>query len=164
MSTSARTMSGTQSVFNKLTMQGSAPRTIAACAALVSLAVLAGGLGPAPLAAQQGHPMVGTWHGEYWEQGNADHRSLTLVVYFDGKQITGLMNPGLDSSDLRNATLDPVNGWHLHLEGDVTEPSGDRHPMILDGAIHDLTSVQRRIEGTWTGGGLRGSFELTRDD
>ena len=47
----------------------------------------------APVFAQEGHPMTGTWHGTFGP--NAKSRTdVTMVLTWDGKQISGLVNPG----------------------------------------------------------------------
>src|SRR5688572_13194658 len=45
-----------------------------------------------PASAQEGHPLVGTWQGEW---GNSQF--LTLILEWDGKNITGVANPGPDT-------------------------------------------------------------------
>src|SRR5690606_9411191 len=46
--------------------------------------------------AQEGHPLVGTWQGE-WGPNNANF--LTLILYWDGKAISGIVNPGPDQGE-----------------------------------------------------------------
>ena len=41
-----------------------------------------------PLQAQEGHPLAGTWQGE-WGNGNL----LTLILEWNGKAIVGTTNP-----------------------------------------------------------------------
>src|SRR5215470_9173555 len=57
-----------------------------------------------PVLAQEGHPLVGTWHGDWGP--TATHRNdVTLVLDWDGKNITGLINPGPESIKLSKAAL-----------------------------------------------------------
>ena len=56
--------------------------------------------------AQEGHPLVGSWHGD-WGFGAAGRQDLTVVVDYapDGTDVTGLANPGYDHASLQNIQL-----------------------------------------------------------
>jgi hypothetical protein len=109
------------------------------------------------LAAQEGHPLVGTWHGD-WGPRPQDRTDVTFVIQWDGKTISGIINPGLDAMKIENATLD-VNGWKVHFEANA---KGTR--VIVDGTLQDITSVRRSIVGTWTQGAVKGDFKIRRDN
>ncbi len=109
------------------------------------------------LVAQEGHPLVGTWHGN-WRPDAQTRNDVTFVMNFDGKAISGLINPGPDSMKLHDASLDP-DGWKVHFEAD-----GKGTHVVIDGHLEDITSVNRRIVGTWTQGTAKGEFQLTRDN
>jgi hypothetical protein len=100
--------------------------------------------------AQEGHPIKGSWIGE-WE-GNASGDSLLMVMTWDGKDITGIINPGTDNLEIKTATLNP-DDWSVHIE------AGD---YKLDGKFARLELPNRSISGTWTGGGKSGAFEIVR--
>ena len=73
------------------------------------------------LAAQEGHPLTGTWHGD-WGPTPTHRNDVTLVLDWDGKNINGLVNPGPDSIKLSKATLEPSNdlkNWTVHFEADA---------------------------------------------
>jgi hypothetical protein len=76
---------------------------------------------------------------------------VTLVLEWDGKNISGIINPGPDSVKLQKATLDPSN-WAVHFEGDG---------FVIDGKIQNLTSIRRSIAGTWSSGNPKGPFDST---
>jgi hypothetical protein len=112
----------------------------------------------APLPAQEGHPLVGTWHGT-WGPNAKDRTDVTLVLNWDGKDITGMINPGPDALKLQKATLEPGN-WGIHFEADTK--TGVH--VVIDGKIEDVTNVRRAIVGTWTQGNAKGDFKVTRDN
>jgi len=113
------------------------------------------------LFAQEGHPLVGSWHGT-WGPNAKDRTDITVVMLWDGKEVTGMLNPGLDSSKLQKATLDPSN-WTLHFESDA-KVNGAMVHVVADGKIENLTNVRRVIAGTWTQGNVKGDFRITRDN
>jgi len=65
-----------------------------------------------PAFAQEGHPLTGMWHGD-WGPTPTHRNDVTLVLDWDGKDISGLVNPGPDSIKLSKATLDPEGLSHL---------------------------------------------------
>jgi hypothetical protein len=123
---------------------------------ITSLAILA------PLPAQQGHPLVGSWHGT-WGPNEKDRTDVTVIFNWDGKSITGLLNPGLDPMKLDNATLDPSN-WAIHFETDGKDASGHTVHIVADGKIQNITNVRRSIVGTWIQGSIRDDFKIIRDN
>ncbi len=68
-------------------------RLITMAAAMLALGVLASS------GAQEGHPLKGSWLGEW--QGNTVHGdNILLILDWDGKAITGMINPGTDNMPL----------------------------------------------------------------
>ena len=125
--------------------------TIAAFAVLLS----------AGLSAQEGHPLRGTWHGS-WGVSEKDRTPVTLVMEWDGDNITGIMNPGLRSSALEKTALDP--GWKFHFETNFKERSGGTVHVLVDAKIEDVTNPRRTMVGTWTQGAQKGDFKAVRDN
>jgi hypothetical protein len=115
----------------------------------------------APVVAQEGHPMTGTWHGS-WGPDAKSRTDVTMVLAWDGKQISGLVNPGPDSVKLQQATLDPSQ-WAVHFELDMKDKSGAVVHAVVDGKIDDVTLIRRSIIGTWKQGGVEYPFKMTRD-
>lgn len=112
------------------------------------------------LFAQEGHPLTGTWHGD-WGPTPSQRNDVTLVLDWDGKNISGLINPGPESIKLARATLEPSfdpNKWTIHFEADA---KGSH--IVIDGKIVNLTSIRRSIVGTWSQGDAKGDFKVTRD-
>jgi len=115
-----------------------------------------------PLMAQEGHPLLGSWHGD-WGPNAKDRTDVTFILNYDGKNIVGMINPGPDVAKLQNASLDASN-WGVHLEADMKDRSGKLIHFVADGKVEDVTSARRRIVGTWSQGGMKGDFKITRDD
>ena len=112
------------------------------------------------LFAQEGHPLTGTWHGD-WGPTSTHRNDVTLVLDWDGKNINGLINPGPESIKLTKATLGPSydpKGWVVHFEADA-----NGNHFVIDGKIENLTSIRRSIVGTWNHGNVKGDFKITRD-
>ena len=102
--------------------------------------------------AQEGHPLVGTWHGE-WKAAGKQASRVVVYMAWDGKSISGMINPGPNAITLKSATLEP-KGWMVRLEGDN---------IAIDGKIEDIGSYNRTITGTWTQGQTKGELKLRRD-
>lgn len=112
-------------------------------------------LGTAP--AQEGHPLTGSWHGE-WHTANGPKNPVLIYMKWDSKSITGTINPGPNATPLKVATLDAEN-WTVHLEGDTK----DRVHIVIDGKLDNIGSYNRTLAGTWTQGNTKGEFKITRD-
>jgi hypothetical protein len=118
----------------------------------------------APVSAQEGHPLAGTWYGEYTAGGQK--RDLTVIMKWDGTTITGQVNPGPDAKKL-TATLGITPGkpnekqstegippiFHVRIEFDG---------MVFEGDIQNPVAGNRRIAGTWSRGAEKGTFQIRR--
>ena len=124
---------------------------------LLAIALLCTGL-----IAQEGHPMRGTWHGS-WGPNATERTPVTLVMDWDGKEITGIMNPGLRTSKIENATLNPT-GWVFHFESNYKDRSGAISRVVIDAKIQEVTSPRRSLVGTWSQGTQKGDFKAVRDN
>ena len=115
----------------------------------------------APVFAQEGHPLVGTWHGDRGTSPTA-RADITVVMDYDGKVISGVVNPGFDGMQMQNAKLNPKD-WTVHFEVDLKEKSGNTVRCMVDGKIDKLGSDRRTLTGTWNCGTTKGDFKITRD-
>jgi hypothetical protein len=113
-----------------------------------------------PAFAQQGHPLTGTWNGD-WGTTPTQRSQLTVVMNWDGKEVKTVVNPGPNSAP-GMVTVDVVT-WMVHLEADLKDASGKAVHVVADGKLEDLGNYHRTIEGTWRQGGATGNFKLTRD-
>ena len=118
-----------------------------------------------PMFAQEGHPLTGTWHGD-WGPTPTHRNDVTLVLDWDGKNITGLINPGPEPIKLSKATLEPNSDpkkWLVHFEADAKDHGGNPVHFVIDGTMQNLTAIRRSIVGTWSHGNVKGDFKVTRD-
>jgi len=125
--------------------------------AAIIVVAMAGG----PAAAQYGHPLKGTWSGDWGPNKETRHRVL-LELHWDGKAITGTINPGPNAVRLQKASLDPA-AWDMRLEGEGRDASGATVRYLIEGKIENLGAYRRVLSGTWTQGAERGDFRLTRN-
>ena len=114
-----------------------------------------------PMAAQEGHPLTGTWHGE-WKQSATLKAPVVLFLKWDTKSIVGSINPGPRAIPLKVGTLDAAN-WAVHFEGDGKDRDGKAIHVVIDGKLENLGSYNRTINGTWSQGDVKGELKLTRD-
>ena len=115
----------------------------------------------ATLSAQQGHPLTGTWNGD-WGLSPTQRTQVTFVMNWDGKNVTGIMNPGPDSVPLSSVFVDVTN-WNVRIEADARDASGKPVHVSAEGKLEDLGSYHRTITGTWHQGTAKGDFKITRD-
>jgi len=114
-----------------------------------------------PAAAQFGHPLKGTWSGD-WGPDKQNRTRVLLELHWDGKAITGTINPGPNAVPLSKATLDPAT-WMVHFEGEGKDPSGKAVKYVVDGKLENIGAYQRFIAGTWTEGAKKGDFKVVRN-
>lgn len=141
-------------------------RSLRACVLLATVMTLT-----AATMAQEGHPLSGTWYGEF-STGNQP-RDLTVVMKWDGKSATGVINPGPDAIQLTSVVMDITPGkpapegqnsttgtpptFHIRMQANM--PGG---ATTFEGTIQNPVAGNRRITGIWTRGGEKGTFSLRR--
>lgn len=111
--------------------------------------------------AQEGHPLVGTWHGE-WSPAPGQTARIVMFLQWDTKNVTGRLNPGPRSAPFQVVALDPEK-WTVHFEADVKDKAGQIEHVSADGKLENIGSYNRTITGTWTQGAQKGDFKVTRD-
>jgi len=60
-----------------------------------------------PLTAQEGFPLKGSWLGD-WGEGTTNRNQVFVVFDWDGKVISGAINPGTEMIAVKNASLTPT--------------------------------------------------------
>ena len=111
--------------------------------------------------AQQGHPLTGTWVGD-WGPNPTQRTHLTFVLTWDGDKVSGTINPGPDAITLPNVAVD-VTTWTVRIEADTKDKSGTAVHISAEGRVENLGSVHRTIAGAWRQGATNGDFKITRD-
>ena len=111
--------------------------------------------------AQEGHPLTGTWSGD-WGPSTAQRNHLTLVMSWDGKNISGVLNPGDNAVQIPSIFLDVTN-WTVRIEADAKDQSGKAVHITAEGKLDDIGSYHRKLSGSWTQGTTKGDFRLVRD-
>jgi hypothetical protein len=62
-----------------------------------------------PARAQEGHPLKGSWLGD-WGTGPAQRTPVFILLDWDGKDITGTINPGPNAVPIQKAVLEIQKG------------------------------------------------------
>jgi len=117
--------------------------------------------------AQEGHPTTGTWYGDF--TSGTQKNDLTVIMNWDGKNITGSINPGPNAKPITAAVMNITPGkpapegqqstqgippiFHVRFEADG---------MTFEGTIKNPVAVNRQITGTWTRGAQKGTFQIRR--
>ena len=147
-------------------------RLIRSCC-LVSCVLLA-----AAALAQEVHPAKGTWVG-YWGPTATENR-LMIVMDYDGRNLTGVVNPGANAIPIKRARLDITPGkppakpgepggeptFKMHIEADTKDAKGNSISIVADGTMKQVGLPGRSMVGTWTqtsgGKTVKGDFRISR--
>lgn len=125
-------------------------------ASIVLLTLLVASLVPgAPVRAQEGFPLKGSWIGS-WGPSKTHSDDLLMVLNWDGKTISGMINPGTDNIPIKTASLTP-EGWVVKIEAAAKDIT-----YSFEGKIEDLAMHNRSISGTWKSPKETGKFKIQR--
>jgi hypothetical protein len=123
--------------------------------------------GMVTLPAQEGHPLAGTWYGDY-STGN-QKTDLTVVMKWDGKSVSGLINPGPASKPLTFVVLDITPGKPAPQGQQSTtgipptfKVRFDVDGMTFEGTIRNPVGGNRQLVGTWKRAAQSGAFQIRR--
>ncbi len=100
-------------------------------------------------------PLSGTWTGD-WGPSPTHRNPVTVELKWDGKNLTGTVNPGPDAVELKKATFDSKNG-EVHFEADAKNRRGDPVHYIIDGKVETNT-----MTGSWNHDNRKGDFKITK--
>ncbi|HEY3127887.1 MAG TPA: hypothetical protein VGL91_00370 [Acidobacteriota bacterium] len=104
---------------------------------------------------QSSDPLSGTWTGD-WGPSAADRNPVTVELKWDGKVLTGTVNPGPNAVELKNCTFD-ANSNAVHMEADAKSRRGNEIHYMIDGKVENNT-----MTGSWNHGNRKGDFKITR--
>jgi hypothetical protein len=113
--------------------------------------------------AQFGHPLKGQWSGQW---GPADNpKRLLLDLHWDGKEISGRVNPGDENATVKSVTFDysDPSAWKVKLTAEGKDKSGKPVTISVDGTLENIGAYSKLFHGTWTEAGQKGDFTLTRN-
>ena len=81
----------------------------------------------APVVAQEGHPLKGSWIGT-WSTNHNQGNDVVLVLNWDGKAITGMINPGTDNIADQERDAQPRRLGRAHRGGRQGQGRRSRSP------------------------------------
>ena len=113
--------------------------------------------------AQFGHPLKGQWSGQ-WGPVNSPNR-LLLDLHWDGKEITGLINPGPQADTIKSVTFDYTDpsAWVVKMTAEGKDAAGKPVSISVDGKLENIGAYQKLFHGTWTQAGKKSEFTVTRN-
>jgi hypothetical protein len=105
--------------------------------------------------AQKADPVSGTWIGD-WGPSPDDRNQVTVELKYDGKVVTGTVNPGPNAVSLQKATFDPKTNA-VHFEADAKSRRGDAIHYVIDGKVEKGV-----MSGSWSHDNRKGDFKITK--
>jgi hypothetical protein len=111
--------------------------------------------------AQEGHPLTGSWTGD-WGPSLDERNNITLVMEWEGEKIGGFVLLGASSIPIVNVALDPTD-WTVRLEAKGKDTKGVAVDIAAEGRLENIGSAHRTLTGTWRQGTAKGDFRITRD-
>lgn len=133
-------------------------RVVQSLVVVVSLCALSGAA-----YAQFGHPLKGQWSGEWTSRSQANR--ILINLEWDGKEITGQINPGPNAATVKSVTFDYTNpaAWSVKVTAEGKDVSGKVVSISIDGKLENIGAYRRLFHGTWVQDGRKGEFSLTRN-
>ncbi len=120
--------------------------------ALVACLVLAA----SAFAVQSGSDSLsGTWVGD-WGPSPSDRNQVTVDLKWDGKMLSGTVNPGPNAVPLQKSTYDPKTKA-VHFEADAKGHSGSTVHYKIEGKVEGST-----MTGSWSHDTVKGDFKITK--
>jgi hypothetical protein len=110
--------------------------------------------------AQEGHPLKGAWLGD-WGPDAKDRNRVVIHFDWDGKNLTGIVNPGPDAAPIQKASLD-VKEWIVRFEVDAKDRTGKVVRYVVEGKFENMILPNRTLVGTWNHDNVKGDFRLRR--
>jgi hypothetical protein len=99
-------------------------------------------------------PLSGVWIGD-WGPTPTLRNPVTVELKWDGRRLTGRVNPGPNAIRLQKTSFDPKTGV-VHLEADVVFEGNMVH-YVIQGRVENETLI-----GTWRHDDKKGDFKIVR--
>ena len=106
-----------------------------------------------PLFAQD--PISGTWSGD-WGPSPYDRNPVTVSLKWDGKTLTGNVNPGPNAVPIQKGTFDPKTSA-IHMEADARGRGNQIIHYVIDGKLDKKT-----LSGSWNHDNRKGDFKILK--
>jgi len=100
-------------------------------------------------------PLSGTWAGD-WGPSASDRNPVTVEFKWDGKALTGTVNPGPNAVALQKTSFDAKTGA-VHMEADAKNRRGEAVHFVIDGKVEGTT-----MSGSWNHDARKGDFKITK--
>ncbi len=100
-------------------------------------------------------PISGTWTGD-WGPSRYDRNPVTVDLKWDGKALTGIVNPGPNAVTIKNGAFD-AKANTVHLEADA-RARGQNFHYVIDGKLANNT-----LSGSWNHDNRKGDFKITKN-
>ena len=117
---------------------------------------------PVTMSAQFGHPLKGQWSGGY---GKSQENRLLMNFDWDGKELSGVINPGPNAITIKKTDIDYSNAsvWKVKIQGEGKDATGKAVMVAIDGTLENIGAYYRIFRGTWTQGTVKSDFAVTRN-
>jgi len=102
----------------------------------------------------------GSWSG-HWGPSSDRQTEVVLELKWDGKALTGTINPGLRAIELSEATFDPQTRM-IHMELDYPIPGGGTDHYSTDHYVIDGKVEDKTMRGTWLRHNGSGDFTIVK--
>ncbi len=102
-----------------------------------------------------GDVLTGTWVGD-WGPSASDRNQVTVDLKWDGKMLSGTVNPGPNAVPLQKSTYD-AKTKAVHFEADAKGHSGSMVHYKIDGKVEGQT-----MTGSWSHDTVTGDFKIQK--
>ena len=100
-------------------------------------------------------PLSGTWTGD-WGPSETHRNPVTVELKWDGKVLTGTVNPGPSAVALLKCTFDEKTSA-VHMEADAKGRRGNDIHYVIDGKVEKGV-----MTGSWNHDNRTGTFKITK--
>ena len=100
-------------------------------------------------------PLSGTWVGD-WGPSAADRNQVTVELKWDGKKLTGTVNPGPNAVEVEKGTFNPKTDA-VYFEANAKNRRGNMVHYVVEGKVEKTT-----MTGSWSHDNRKGDFKITK--